>query len=130
MMRWMPATPFALGVLIGCAVPSSIRGNSWNEDVAIRTDAVTIEVTNELVSEAKIYLVRSSERRMLGAVVAHQTSRFTVPARVIGGFDVRLVVTPIDGSPGYTTEDLMTRPGQTIAFRLERNGVFRFPDRE
>lgn len=130
MLRCMPLSLFALAVSSGCAVPSSIRGNTWGGDVASPAGAVTIEVTNGLVSEAKIYLLRSSERRMLGTVLAQRTSRFSVPARVICGFDVSLAVAPIDGSPGYTTEEFVTLPGQVLTFKVEGSGTFRLPDRE
>ena len=130
MPRCMPLTLFALALISGCAAPSSIRENTWAGDLEGRTGAVTIEVTNNLVSEAKIYLLRSSERRMLGTVLAQGTSRFTVPARAICGFDVSLAVAPIDGSLGHTSEEFVTWPGQVLAFKLEGNGTFRFPDRE
>lgn len=130
MLRRMSLTLSALALISACAAASSIRGNTWGGDVASRTGTVTIEVTNDLVSEAKIYLLRSSERRMLGTVLAQRTSRFSVPARVICGFDVRLAVAPIDGSPAYTTEEFVTRPDQILTFKLEGNGTFRLPDRE
>lgn len=130
MPRCMPLTLSALALISGCAAPSSIRGNTWGGDVASRTGAVTIEVTNDLVSEAKVYLLRSSERRMLGTVLPQRTNRFSVPAPVICGFDVSLAVAPIDGSPGYITEEFVTSPGQVLTFKLKGNGAFRFPDRE
>lgn len=130
MLRCMPLALFALALISGCAVPSSIRGNTWTGDVEGRTGPVTIEVRNNLVSEAKIYLLRSSERRMLGTVLAQGTSRFSVPAGVICGFDVSLAAAPIDGSPGHTSEEFVTWPGQVLTFKLEGNGTFRFPDRE
>jgi hypothetical protein len=130
MLRCTPLTLFCLGLISGCAVHSSNRGNTWGGDVASRTGAVTIEVTNDLISEAKIYLLRSSERRMLGTVPAQRTSRFSVPARVICGLDVTLAAAPLDGSPGYTSEEFVTWPGQVLTFKIKGNGTFRFPDRE
>lgn len=121
---------FALALISGCALPSSVRGNTRGGDVPSRTGAVTIEVTNDLISEAKIYLQRSSERRVLGTVLAQRTGRFSVPANAICGLDVSLAVAPMDGSPGYSTEQFVTWPGQVLTFMLKGNGAFRFPDRE
>jgi len=130
MPRWLHLTPFALGLLSACAAQPFIRENSYDRDVPSRMDAVSIEVTNDLGSQAKIYLVRSSERRMLGTVDAQRTRRFSVPARAICGFDVHLAVAPVDGSPGYTTEEFVARPGQRLTFKLEGREAFRLPDRD
>lgn len=126
----VPLTLAAFALLSGCVVPSSTRGNAWGENVASGTGAVTIEVTNELASEAKVYLLQSAERRMLGTVLAQRTNRFSVAARVICGFEVRLFMVPADGSHGYTTEGFVTWPGQRLTFKLEGNGAFRFSEHE
>lgn len=130
MVRFTRSTLFALAVLSGCAPAPSIRGNTWDGDVGSGTGSVTIELTNDLTSEAKVYLVQSSERRMLGTVLAQRTRRFSLPANVICGRDASLAVAPIGGSSAYTTEGFVSWPGQVLVFHVKDNGAVRFADRQ
>jgi hypothetical protein len=113
----------ALALLPGCAPPSQARGSAAS--AATGTDAVTIEVSNDLLSEAKVYLARSVVRRELGSVPAGRTGRFTVPARAICGFDVRLSIATLDGTASYASEEFTVWPGDALAFKLTGGGALR-----
>ena len=119
----------ALALAAGCALSLGTREASAPSDAdGAATEAVTIELSNGLLSEARVYLVRSAARRPLGIVRAQGTGRFTVPARVICGLDVRLVVAAVDGSASYATEEFATWPSESLRFKVVANGAFRLPD--
>lgn len=116
-------TLLALALLPGCVPPSHARGSAAS--AVTGNDAVTIEVSNDLLSEAKVYLARSVVRRPLGTVPAGRTSRFTVPARAICGFDVRLSIATLDGTASYASEEFKVWPGDALTFKLTGSGAFR-----
>ena len=116
-------TLLALALLPGCMPPSHARGSAAS--AATGNDAVTIEVSNDLLSEAKVYLARSVVRRQLGTVPAGRTSRFTVPAGLICGLDVRLSIATLDGTTSYASEEFTVWPGDALTFKLTGGGAFR-----
>lgn len=119
----MQLTLLALALLPGCTLRSHARGSAAY--AATGNEAVTIEVSNDLLSEAKVYLARSVVRRQLGTVPAGRTSRFTVPAGLICGLDVRLSIATIDGTASYASEAFTVWPGDALTFKLTGSGAFR-----
>ena len=117
----MQLTLLALALLPGCTLPSYARGSA----AVTGNEAVTIEVSNDLLSEAKVYLARSVVRRQLGTVLAGRTGQFTVPAGLICGFDVRLSIATIDGTASYASEEFVAQPGDVLTFKLTGSGAFR-----
>lgn len=120
----LPSTVLlALALLSACTVPSYTRGSAEYE--ATGDEIVTIQVTNDLLSEAKVYLAQSAVRRQLGTVRTGRTGQFTIPARLICGFDMRLSIATIDGTTSYASEEFVARPGEVLAFKLTGSGAFR-----
>ncbi|HEX7020417.1 MAG TPA: hypothetical protein VF159_10420 [Gemmatimonadaceae bacterium] len=116
-------TLVALALLPGCTRQSYMQGSAAY--AAPGKEPITIEVSNDLRSEAKVFLARSVVHRQLGTVLAGRTSRFTVPAGLISGFDVHLTIATMDGTTSYASEEFVAWPGEVLTFKLTGSGAFR-----
>lgn len=103
-------------IAAGCASHSSRK-----TDPAPGLDAeVSLEVENHNWSDVVIYLLRGGQPERLGMVTAHSTGTFVFPYRRLGASgNSRLSAYPIGGRSGFSSENLLVQPGQSIKWTLE-----------
>ncbi|MGI9040420.1 MAG: hypothetical protein ACR2HK_04825 [Gemmatimonadales bacterium] len=106
----------AVYLLLGCAS----RGSEKSDPPTYNNVQVGLEVENHNWSDIVVYLMRGNSSHRLGMVTALSTSRFSFPFRHIGTTgNARLRAHPIGGTTGFTSEDLLVQPGQSIKWTLE-----------
>ena len=117
--------------LVGIALLSACaHSGAFQSSDAKLSGTVTIEVTNGLMTDARVALDRTSGHWTLGSVRAGETVRFSVAERIICGFDAWISVKSLDGTSNFASETFVTWPGQTLKFALRPTGALRFADGE
>jgi len=120
MRTWMRVA--ALVSLGACSTTQSNGGatvSSAGGDVAA-AEEIPVRVSNHNWSDVVVYALHSGVRYRLGAVSSMSSRVLTIPRGVISALDgVQLLADPIGGDQTYTTEPIVTAPGDAIAFDVE-----------
>ena len=116
---WMRVA--ALVSLGACSTTQSNSGATVSSagDVAA-VEEIPVRVSNHNWSDVVVYALHSGVRYRLGAVSSMSSRVLTIPKGVISSLDgVQLMADPIGGDQTYTTEPIVTAPGDAIAFDIE-----------
>ena len=106
--------PLLLSLLLGAC------SHGGSPQVAPNTNAAaTVEVQNQGFADMTIYVLSHGARVRLGLAGGHSTSRFPIPAYVLGGDRlVRFLADPIGGTREPVTEEISVDPGDTVELTI------------
>ena len=79
----------------------------------------TVVVQNRAFIDVDVFALYGGSRARLGMVTANGTSRFRIPAAVVGaGRDLRFLVDPIGSNRQGTSFNLYVRPGEQVTLTV------------
>jgi hypothetical protein len=115
------ASTVALAWLAACA--AGVQGRAVGPDTQY-VEPVVVDMANDYLSEVTVYLVRGAQYFKLGYVRTQSTTRFTVPAHVVGsGLEIRLAVAAVDLPRRSMSDVVFASSGQRLRFRVEQNAT-------
>ncbi|HEX6966389.1 MAG TPA: hypothetical protein VF166_11355 [Gemmatimonadaceae bacterium] len=119
-MRSWIGVAAAAAALGACASAGHHGKSASSGEVTAASEEVPVRVSNHNWSDVVVYALHSGVRYRLGDVSSMSTRVLTIPKGVISSIDgVQLVADPIGSEDSYTTEPIMTEPGDAIAFDVE-----------
>lgn len=119
-MRSWIGVAAAAAALGACASAGHHGKAASTGEVTAASEEVPVRVSNHNWSDVVVYALHSGVRYRLGDVSSMSTRVLTIPKGVISSIDgVQLVADPIGSEDSYTTEPIMTEPGDAIAFDVE-----------
>jgi len=102
---------FGRGKAAGEAVPQSSQGAS---------DAIALTVSSHHYLDVVIYVLHDGQRTRVGTATGSSSTRFSLPAHLLGlGREIKLIGHPIGSPETVTTESIVVQPGQHIEWSLE-----------
>jgi len=81
--------------------------------------SAALEVNNESIFDVRVYVIRAGQFRRLGTVTSMSTTSFELKAALIDR-ELMFYADPIGASIRQRTDAIYVRPGQQVAFRLEK----------
>jgi hypothetical protein len=83
-------------------------------------EPVALTVRNHHWADVRVYAIHGGVRERLGLVPAASSRRFELPSRILSaGASIRLEASPVGGAHGFTSENILVRPGQVVTWTLE-----------
>ena len=121
MRRWTGVAAFAAA--LGACASGGNHGKTAHAaagDVTGAPEEIPVRVSNHNWSDVIVYALHSGVRYRLGDVSSMSTRVLTIPKGVISAIDgVQLIADPIGSDESYTTEPIVTQPGDAISFDVE-----------
>lgn len=103
------ALTLAALLVVACA------GSSGETSPGTPAQEIRVNVRNNGVLDATIYLVHGGSRRRLGLVNAHSEQTFTVPRSLASGLtELRFAIDWIGRRDGPTSESIVAQPGDEV----------------
>lgn len=101
-----------LGLLF---VAGGVEGCASSRTRAPAAPRTILEVDNQGFADMTIYVVSGGQRIRLGLATGKTTSRFTVPATVVGtARELSFLADPVGSSRSSISEQLFVRAGETV----------------
>ncbi len=95
----------------GEAGPQSSQGAS---------NAIALTVSSHHYLDVVIYVLHDGQRTRVGTATGSSSTRFSLPAHLLGlGREIQLMGHPIGSPETITTETIVVQPGQHIEWSLE-----------
>ena len=121
--RWTGIMLSVFTLALGaCARNAKLSNESANEDVSPRIDSVAVTVTNNNLSDMKVYAVSDGGAPFrLGTVTALSSGTFTARRSMFTSGTLRLVASPIAGRGVARSGPLLVGAGRSVNFTIESN---------
>ncbi|MEJ7811555.1 MAG: hypothetical protein WKG32_14175 [Gemmatimonadaceae bacterium] len=105
----------------GPAAPATAADGTAATEAAATPLALSaeLEVNNESIFDVRVYVIRAGQFRRLGTVTSMTTTSFELKAALIDR-ELMFYADPIGASTRQRTDAIYVRPGQQVAFRLEK----------
>ncbi len=84
------------------------------------SDAIALNVSSHHYLDVVIYVLHDGQRTRVGTATGSSSTRFSLPAHLLGlGREIQLMGHPIGSPETITTETIVVQPGQHIEWSLE-----------
>ena len=104
-----------LGLLLAASACSGNRARQSTPDAP-----AVLEVQNDGTMDMTIYVyARGGTRNRLGTAIAHRTSHFTIPQRLMFGLtSMQFQADPIGAGARPITREITVEPGDTVVMNI------------
>ncbi len=102
----------------GCAIFGGKAAQAHAAPAA--SEAIALNVSSHHYLDVVIYVLHDGQRTRVGTATGSSSTRFSLPARLLGlGREIQLIGHPIGSPETITTETIVVQPGQHIEWSLE-----------